>query len=39
MSYELTYEDFAALGNYLHELSQRTYNRFLSMFDKIRQLR
>lgn len=34
----LTYDDFAALGTYLHSLSQNTYQDFLVWYEKVRQL-
>jgi hypothetical protein len=34
----LMYDDFAALGTYLHSLSQNTYQQFLILYERIRQL-
>jgi hypothetical protein len=35
----LEYEDFAALGLYLHELAQSTYHRMIVFIEQVKQLR
>jgi len=35
----LTYDDFAALGEHLYKLSQRTYSRMAVFIDQVRKLR
>ena len=35
----LNYEDFAALGAYLHELAQSTYHRMLFFVERVKGLR
>jgi len=35
----LEYENFAVLGQYLHQLAQSTYHRMLSFVDRVKNLR
>lgn len=35
----LTFEDFAALGTHLHELTQKTYSLLCSYIDQIKLMR